>query len=71
LRDTRAEMPVLRKIPVIRWLFGNKDSAKIKTELAIFITPHIITGDVESVDAEKEQVKARGVLTKKTKDSLE
>jgi type II secretory pathway component GspD/PulD (secretin) len=71
LRDTRAEMPVLRKIPVIRWLFGNKDSAKVKTELAIFITPHIITGDVEKVDAEKEQVKARGVLTKKAKASLE
>ncbi len=71
LRDTRAEMPVLRKIPVIRWLFGNKDNSKIKTELAIFITPHIITGDIEKVDAEKEQVKARGVLTKKAKTSLE
>ncbi|MEK7850002.1 MAG: secretin N-terminal domain-containing protein [Candidatus Omnitrophota bacterium] len=71
LRDTRAEMPVLRKIPVIRWLFGNKDMAKVKTELAIFITPHIITGDVEKVDAEREQVKARGVLTKKVKTSLE
>lgn len=71
LRDTRAEMPVLRKIPVIRWLFGNKDSAKLKTELAIFITPHIITGDVEKMDAEREQVKARGVLTKKVKTSLE
>lgn len=71
LRDTRAEMPVLRKIPVIRWLFGNKDSAKVKTELAIFLTPHIITGDVEKVDAEREQVKARGVLTKKAKSSLE
>jgi general secretion pathway protein D len=71
LHDTRTEMPILNKIPFIRWLFGNKNNQKIKTELAIFLTPHIITGDVEKFDAEKEAVKARGVLTKKPKERFE
>ncbi len=71
IHDTRSQMPILSKIPFVRWLFMNRNDQKIKTELAIFLTPHIIRGDVEKVDAEKEEVKSRGVLTKKLKPRLE
>lgn len=71
IRNTRNQFPFLGKLPFLRWFFGNTDSQKKKTELAIFLTPHIITGDVEKVDAEKEQVKVRGPLTKKPKGRLE
>lgn len=39
---TRAGVPILRSIPVIRWLFSKKSSAREDTELIVFITPHII-----------------------------
>ncbi|HLX59738.1 MAG TPA: secretin N-terminal domain-containing protein [Planctomycetota bacterium] len=34
-------IPVLRKIPGMGWLFGSKTRDKSKTELLIFLTPHV------------------------------
>lgn len=65
VRSTRSSIPILGKLPILSWLFGNRDEEKKKTELAIFLTPRIITGDIERVDAELERVKATGILTKK------
>jgi type II secretory pathway component GspD/PulD (secretin) len=66
VRDNRIQYPWVHNIPLIGWMFGNRDQQKNKTELAIFLTPHLITGDVEKPpDAEKEAVKSRGILTKK------
>jgi general secretion pathway protein D len=71
IRDTRKRVPILYKIPIIGWLFGNRDDDRTKTELAIFLTPRIFTGEAEKPDAEREAVKARGVLTKKPKMDME
>jgi general secretion pathway protein D len=71
VRNTRTQFPFLGKLPFLRWFFGSTDSQKNKTELAIFLTPRIITGDIERVDAEKEEVRARGVVTKRIKERLE
>lgn len=71
VRDTRKKIPFLSDIPFLGWLFGSKDEQKNKSELAIFLTPHIISGDAEQVNAEKEEVKTRGILTKKPKLTLE
>jgi len=35
-------VPVLRKIPLIKWLFGREVEEKVDTELVIFITPKVI-----------------------------
>ncbi len=70
-RSTKKQVPILGKLPILSWIFGNRDNQRKKTELAVFLTPHIITGDVEKVDAEKEQIKATGVLTKKPKGRIE
>jgi hypothetical protein len=35
------------------------------------LTPHIITGDAEKIDATREEVKKRGVLTKKPKTRID
>jgi len=69
--EDRKKVPFLGNLPFLRWLFSNFDNTKTKTELAIFLTPQIITGDIERLDVEKEQVKSRGVLTKKIKGRLE
>lgn len=66
-RSTRDQFPILGNLPILSWIFGSRDHEKKKTELAIFLTPRIITGDVERLDAEQEQIKARGVLTKRIK----
>lgn len=68
---TKKQIPILGKIPILKWIFGGNTDEKTKTELAIFLTPHIISGDIERVDAEEEQVKERGALTKKPKGKLE
>lgn len=67
IRSTTNKIPILGDIPFIGSLFRNTDNQKQKTELAIFLTPRIITGDVPGVDATKEQIKAQGVLTKRIK----
>jgi type IV pilus assembly protein PilQ len=45
IEDTvaKAQVPGLSKIPVLGWLFKQKQTRKIKKELLIFITPRIIT----------------------------
>jgi type II secretory pathway component GspD/PulD (secretin) len=70
--DVRIQYPWVHKIPLIGWMFGNTNARKNKSELAIFLTPRIITGDIEKVpDAELETVKARGTLTKKPMMGIE
>ncbi|MFH0877444.1 MAG: secretin N-terminal domain-containing protein [Candidatus Omnitrophota bacterium] len=65
ITENRSMFPFLGKLPILKWIFGNSDTSKAKEELAIFLTPRIITGDIERIDAEKEQVKSRGTLTKR------
>ncbi len=67
VRSTTYKIPILGDIPFLGALFRSTDNQKQKTELAIFLTPRIITGDMPGVDATKEQIKAQGVLTKRIK----
>jgi type II secretory pathway component GspD/PulD (secretin) len=41
--DTRKKVPLLGDIPLLGLLFQKKETTKTKTDLLIFITPHIIT----------------------------
>ncbi|MBF0384498.1 MAG: hypothetical protein HQL27_01375 [Candidatus Omnitrophica bacterium] len=43
---TTKKVPLLGDIPLLGIAFRNKDDSVRKTELVIFLTPHIITGDV-------------------------
>lgn len=40
--DTIKKVPLLGDIPLLGFFFRNKDNSDVKTELIIFITPHII-----------------------------
>jgi type II secretory pathway component GspD/PulD (secretin) len=46
-------VPLLCKIPILGYLFTNTSKQKEKTELVIFLTPRIMTGDVLSEEKEK------------------
>jgi len=47
--DTISGVPVLKDLPYIGKLFGSETTSHKKTELMIFITPHVIS---KSQDAE-------------------
>ena len=40
--DSKNGVPVLRKVPLIKWLFGRESIEKTDNELVIFITPKVI-----------------------------
>ena len=50
--DTLNKIPFLGDIPVLGFMFRNRDSLTRKTELVIFLTPKIISGDVPAGDPE-------------------
>ena len=51
-RDDRSQTPILSKIPLLGALFGTKTTSKVKTEIVVFITPHLVKGDKSIVDME-------------------
>lgn len=46
--DTRKKVPLIGDIPIFGLLFQKSEKTNAKTDLMIFITPHIITPDVGS-----------------------
>jgi len=38
-------VPFLTKIPIVNWFAGKRDAHELQTEIIIFLTPHIISGD--------------------------
>jgi MSHA type pilus biogenesis protein MshL len=53
LIDHKERVPFLGDIPLIGRLFSAKGKSKEKTELVIFLTPHIIAGDKTTEEAQK------------------
>jgi len=45
--DTIKKVPLLGDIPILGFFFRSKDKSDAKTELIIFITPHIIKEDIK------------------------
>lgn len=46
--DTKKKTPILGDIPILGLAFQKKDKTIAKTDLIIFITPHIVTPDLDS-----------------------
>lgn len=40
---SNSSLPLLGRIPLLKWLFGNSNNTQSRRELIVFITPHIIT----------------------------
>lgn len=51
--DHIEKVPFLGDMPLIGKLFSTKGKSKEKTELVIFLTPHIVEGDKTTEDAQK------------------
>jgi len=44
-RDDRSGFPILCNLPLFKYFFGTNSKLKKRTEIVLFITPRIITGD--------------------------
>jgi len=45
VRKTRSGIPLLKDIPLLKYLFSSTENKEVRTELAIILTPRILTGD--------------------------
>ena len=53
-------VPVLKDIPLLGYLFRSRTSSRERTELAIFLTPHVVFNDAEADELlEREQGRLR------------
>lgn len=50
---TNRQFPFLGSIPVIGWLFKNNSSTTSRSQLMIFVTPHVYYGSDSKVDPDK------------------
>ena len=59
-----AKVPLLGQIPVIGELFKSRSFRENRTELAIFITPVVVSGDaaLDAADYERKAEKEQGNL---------
>ena len=64
--DSETGVPLLRNLPLLGGLFRQSGRRSNKTNLLIFLTPHIIStrGDVERVTAHKQQQAHRSEATR-------
>ena len=66
------KVPFLGDVPILGKLFSSKGTSKEKTELVIFLTPHIIEGDVVTEDTksyvDKWEEKAREIEIEEPKE---
>jgi len=58
LQDTVNKVPILGDIPILGWLFKSKSKKRVKTNLLVFLTPHIINRaeDLSSITEEKQKL---------------
>jgi len=60
-------IPLLSDIPVLGALFGNRNDTAQRTELIMFMTPHVISNDNESADiTERVKQEFKAVLDQST-----
>ena len=62
------KIPLLGDIPVIGAAFQSKNDSKTKTELLIFLTPHVVE-NANELDSVSSSEKAKAALTPKSFDS--
>jgi general secretion pathway protein D len=55
INDTTYKVPFLGDIPILGWLFRSNSTTGDKTNLFIFLTPHIIENPTEAAEVYKEK----------------
>jgi len=76
--ESVSRVPLLSEIPILGELFKRQKVDKIKTEVIIFITPHIVRESIDKseetetvIDTEEEAVKEEEIVIEKKKKNVE
>jgi general secretion pathway protein D len=67
---TRSGIPILMEIPVLGGLFGSTHEVTTRSELFLFLTPHIITTDTDMDDAREGAKKLKSMDDGSTPDAI-
>jgi general secretion pathway protein D len=65
----RSGVPILQDLPLLGGLFRNESRGRSRTELAIFVTPHVVFDD-EAADSLMRNQRAKFRVSRPTVDSL-
>ena len=57
--ETVTKVPILGDIPLLGWFFKNKTSGYSKTNLLVFITPHIVTKEEKLEEISKQKAESQ------------
>ena len=69
LRATEHSVPFLRDVPVLGNLFRRNDARRMKTNLLVFLTPHIIASDAQmAATSVQERDRMRAAMPKRLRD---
>ena len=71
LGDTRSEVPVLGKIPVLGFFFRQQDTARTRDELIIMIRPHVLNTPAESEAISQGLIKSLSIHPSAGKSDVE
>jgi general secretion pathway protein D len=55
VRNTERSVPYLGRVPVLGALFRKNDDRRTKTNLLVFLTPHVIASDAQMADTSSRQ----------------
>lgn len=69
-RDDHLGIPVLSDIPFLGSLFGTRSKQNKQTELIIFFTPHIISGDASLSIPEARKMMPKDIMPEDIKNTL-
>jgi len=69
--DTVNKIPLLGDIPFLGFAFSSSNKNVVKQELAILLTPHIVTGDVDYLEPPKTPPMGEGKFTLTEKPAFE
>jgi general secretion pathway protein D len=69
IRSSRRAVPFLGRMPVLGALFRRDDDRRVKTNLLVFLTPHIIASDRQMADNSlRERERMRGAMPRALRD---
>jgi type II secretory pathway component GspD/PulD (secretin) len=68
---TLNKVPLLGDIPFLKWIFSSKKKEKGKTQMMIYLIPHVYYGSEQAVEPKNVEIKPGAMLTQNIKSPQE
>lgn len=70
-RDDKSGVPWLSRIPILGAFFGSRATQNKRTEIIVFLTPHLVTGEVGISTEEKKRSFHPDIMPQDMKEDIE